>query len=192
MNVILNRLLTLTFKINVQRVVFSLVLIMLTMTIYAQDPVFSRYSASPESDNPAFTGGTRNTTVYAVYRNQYPSLTSNYVTYAFGGSTYFDDLRSGFGISGLYDDSADGLYRSMSIKLNYSYRLQLSDGAYLNAGLSLGYGRTEVDFERLIFLDQIDPVTGPVSGGGIPFPTRELLPVKDNANYMDMGVGALF
>lgn len=192
MNVILKPLFTKLFNINGFTLILSWVILMLTCTTMAQDPVFSRYSANPQSDNPAFTGGARNTSVYAVYRNQYPSLTTNYLTYAIGGSTFIDELNSGFGISALYDDSADGLYKTISAKLNYSYRLQLANGSYLNAGLALGFGRTEVDFQRLIFLDQIDPITGPVTGGGLPLPTDELRPAEQFVNYLDMGAGVLF
>ncbi len=192
MNVVLKRLFNPIMIINERALLLGWVILLLTFSIQAQDPVFSRYSANPESDNPAFTGGTRNTTVYAVYRNQFPSLSTNYITYALGASTFSEELNSGFGLSALYDDSADGLYKTVTAKLNYSYRLQLTDGAYLNAGLSLGFGRTAVDFDRLIFLDQIDAVNGPISGGGIPFPTDELLPAENSVNYLDMGVGFLF
>ena len=192
MNRIPKALFTFPVTINVVFIATGLVSMLLTLPGLAQDPVFSRFTANPQSENPAFTGGSRNTDAYVIYRNQFPSLATNYITYALGASTFIDDLNSGFGLSVLHDDSADGLYQTSSATINYSYRLQLSNGAYVNAGLSLGVGRTEVDFNRLIFLDQIDAVTGPISSGGLPFPTEELFPQEDFVNYLDLGAGFLF
>lgn len=192
MNRIFKTLFNLTIVKNGLVLTFSWVFVLLTFVSYGQDPVFSRNTANPEVDNPAFAGSSRNTELHLIYRNQFPSLATNYITYAMGFNTFVDDLNSGFGLSVLYDDSADGLYLTTAAKLNYAYRLQLTDGGYLNAGLSLGFGRTAVDFDRLIFLDQIDEVTGPISGGGLPFPTDEFRPTNDFVNYLDMGAGALF
>lgn len=167
------------------------VLCILTCASQAQDPVFSRYSAHPQSDNPAFTGTSRTTNVYMVYRNQYPAIGSNYVTYALGGATYIDHLRSGFGLSVLYDDSANGLYTTMSATGNYAYRIEIAGDAHLNIGLSLGYGRVDIAYSRLIFPDQIDALEGAISPGGLPYPTNELRPSQDRTDYIDMGVGGL-
>ncbi len=192
MNEILNLLfnLTTTGK-NARCILISWVLCFLTYSGWSQDPVFSRYTTNPQIDNPAASGASRNSELYAIYRNQFPALAVNYLTYNIGFSTFFDDLRSGFGLNLLYDDAADGLYTTTMATLSYAYKLQLGEGAYLNAGLSLGLGRTEVAFNKLLFPDQIDPVTGPVSGGGIPFPTDELLPRDNAVTFLDMGAGIL-
>ena len=156
-----------------------------------QDPVFSRYSVHMEQENPAFAGALRQTTAYAVYRNQYPQISTDYVSYAIGGATYLPDLRSGVGISMLFDDSADGFYQNLMVKVNYSYRLPISSNAHLNAGISIGYGRTDINFDRYIFPDQLDPVLGPISPGGTPFPSDELQPAEESADFIDMGAGVI-
>lgn len=177
---------------NVKSLLVGWCCLLLTFVSFGQDPVFSRQTIHPQYENPAFVGASRNTDFYAVYRNQYPSLTTNYLTYNLGLSTFVDDLSSGFGVGVMHDDSADGLYRTTSIEAQYSYRLQLQDGAYLSSGLSLGYGLTEVDFDRLTFLDQIDPVTGPRFSGGLPVPTGEQRPTDSKVGYLDMGAGVVF
>lgn len=178
-------------SLNVKYYLIGWLSIVLTFVAYGQDPVFSRQTIHPQYENPAFVGASRNTDVYVVYRNQYPSLTTNYLSYNLGVSTFVEDLRSAIGIGILHDDSADGLYRTTSVNAQYAYRLQFGSDAYLNAGLSLGYGFSQVDFNRLTFLDQIDPVTGPRFGGGLPVPSSEFLPSDDRVSYLDMGAGAL-
>ena len=49
--------------------------------IYAQDPQFSQFYASPLYLNPALTGSVKCPRATLNYRNQWPALGSTYVTY---------------------------------------------------------------------------------------------------------------
>lgn len=167
-------------------------LLFTALIVRAQDPVYSQFYAAPMQLNPAFAGNVETGSVSAVYRNQWPSIEKAYRTYSLSASKFYPNLNSGFGLHLTTDDAGDGLYTTTSVDLAYAYRLRIKSGHYLKMALQAGYGESRVDWNRLVFFDQIDPRFGAVSPGGIPFPTNELQPVDDKSSYVDIGAGLLY
>ena len=159
---------------------------------YSQDPVFSQFYAAPIQLNPALTGTVEGGLISLNYRNQWPSINKAYQTYAVSGSKYFKQINSGFGISILSDDAGNGLYKTSHIDFSYSYRIQVKYEHFIQGAIQVGYGHSRIDWDELVFFDQIDPEFGAISPGGTPFPTSEVRPVSDNSNYVDIGTGVLY
>ena len=55
---------------------YIVLLVLICEGVYAQDPQFSQYYASPIYHNPAFAGGAHAPRLIANYRNQWSSLGS--------------------------------------------------------------------------------------------------------------------
>lgn len=157
--------------------------------ISAQDPVFSQYYLSPLQLNPALSGLTEDPRFSANYRNQFPGFNNAYRTYALSYDQYFPSLNSGFGGWILSDDAGDGILRTIKAAGIFSYRLRLGDDLYTKAGIEAGIVQSVLNWNQLLFGDQIDDYAGTVSPGGIPFPTEETAPEKNKVIYPDLGAG---
>lgn len=157
----------------------------------AQDPVFSQFYAHPLELNPALAGNSGGTRIGLNYRNQYNSLSSNYTTYAISADHYLYGYNSGFGISLMADEAGEGVYRTINGELSYSYAVELKNDTRIRLGIQAGFISVSLDFDKFLFMDQIDPVHGPVSPGGLPYPTDEIPPDFKNRTLLDLGVGGV-
>lgn len=125
------------------------------------------------------------------YRNQWPSLDRAYRTYSASYDQFFKSINSGLGASLLSDDAGNGLIRTTKISGFYSYRLQITRELFAKFGVEAAFVQSAYNWDKFIFPDQIDPVTGPVSPGGSPWPTDETVPADIRNQYLDVGFGLL-
>lgn len=158
--------------------------------IQAQDPVFSQFYASPLQLNPALTGTVDAPVFHLNYRNQWPSLSQAYVTYAASYSQLAPKLNSGFGLSVLADVAGNGIYTGTQIGMHYAYELRFNDQLYIRTGLEANFISKRLAWDKLIFLDQIDIETGPYDNNGNANPTNETQP-NLSINYFDFGFGSM-
>lgn len=165
----------------------------LVWSVRAQDPVFSQYYAAPLQLNPAFTGISEGGKVVLNYRNQWPRINQAYVTYAASFDQFFSYINSGFGLSVLSDNAGRGLYRTTDVSAYYSYRARFNQRFQMRLGIEAGYFQSRVDWDRLVFLDQLDPEYGAISPGGIPYPSEEVPPEQGTSiSSLDISAGILF
>jgi type IX secretion system PorP/SprF family membrane protein len=160
-------------------------------SISAQDPLFSQYFAAPLQINPAFAGNSMGTAINTNYRNQWPGLDQAYVTYAASVDHYVDELKSGFGLYVSADDAGRGILRTNRFTALYSYQVRLGKDFYTRIGVEAGAINTALDWNKLVFLDQIDPEFGLISPGGIMIPSAERVPESLNRTVFDASVGIL-
>jgi type IX secretion system PorP/SprF family membrane protein len=162
--------------------------------LQAQDPIFSQFYAAPLQLNPAFAGNNYAPRIAFNYRNQYPAWTSEgsaYETYSASYDQYFEDINSGIGLLVLTDDAGNGILKTNRLSAIYSYRLQLSRDFFAKLGVEGSFVQTQLDWDKLLFPDQIDPEAGPISPGGTPFPTTEVRPDDLTTSYFDISTGML-
>lgn len=157
----------------------------------AQDPVFSQFYAAPLHVNPAFTGATFAPRITLNYRNQYPGFPNAYITYSAAYEQPIENLNSGFGLLLMTDAAGDGIYKTNRFSATYGYRLQASDDFFVKFGVEAGLIQTILDWDRLVFGDQLDPIYGPVDGSGNPNGTEELQPEQLNSTVFDVSAGML-
>ena len=162
-----------------------------SLGVLAQDPVYSQFYMAPLQLNPAFTGSTHAPKFSMNYRNQWPSLNHAYTTYSASYDQFFKDFNSGLGASILADDAGNGLIKTTKISGFYAYRVQISRDFYSKFVVQASYVQSAYNWEKFIFPDQIDPVTGPISPGGTPWPTDETVPPDLRNQYLDVSFGLL-
>jgi type IX secretion system PorP/SprF family membrane protein len=160
-------------------------------TLRAQDPIFSQYYLSPLQLNPGLAGVSEDPRVTAIYRNQYPGFNHAYRTYALSYDQFFPSRNFGIGIWLLSDDAGDGILKTIKGAGVFSYRLQLDDHLYIKMGAEAAFVQSTLNWNKLIFGDQIDDILGTMSPGGIPFPTEEIAPDGNNVVYPDLGIGGV-
>jgi type IX secretion system PorP/SprF family membrane protein len=153
--------------------------------------VFSQFYAAPVLLNPAFTGTTFQPRISLTYRNQWLSLPNAYVTYAAAYDQFFERANSGFGLMAIADQAGDGIWNTVGVNASYSYNIQVNRDWNIRGGAQVGYFNSRIDWSRLVFLDQINPLTGPTDGAGNPNPTQQPFPGAQSVGFLDLGLGAL-
>lgn len=177
-----------------RKIILTISTLFLAVLVYAQDPHFSQFFASPLTLNPAFTGKFDGLwRLAANHRDQWPSIPKAYVTTS--GSFDFGILKSkvpegdifGVGISGLSDASADN-----QLKLNYgalslSYHKALDENGYntIGAGFQGTYSSLTLDETKLTFEDMLRQ-------NGFTGARTDFLTNGNNQSYLDMNAGILF
>lgn len=153
---------------------------------YAQDPEFSQYYAAPLALNPAFTGTASDHRFIANYRNQWPSIANGFVTTAISYDYNLESVNSGLGLMVLTDKAGTANLKSTLINFQYAYKVNLANKWILSSGLNFGVGHRNIDFNKLVFGDQLEFD----SGGDTPSDD----PVYSNlqsSTYFDFGGGIL-
>jgi type IX secretion system PorP/SprF family membrane protein len=110
--------------------------------------------------NPALSGSSGCPRVALNYRNQWPQLTGNYVTYAASYDSYFKNISGGVGLVALHDQQGQGTIQTSMIGASYSYYLKVNRKFRLMFGTQAAYYQKYIDWSQLTFGDMIDPRRG--------------------------------
>ncbi len=139
---------------------------------YSQDPQFTQFYANPIYLNPAFAGSNGCPRIGMNYRNEWPNLTGNYVTYSVAYDQYFKNISGGIGVIGMHDQQGQGTILTSMLGLVYSYHLKVNRKFSMMFGARAAMFNKYVDWDKLTFGDMIDPrrgfiyATGDVPRGG--------------------------
>ncbi|MFT6871556.1 MAG: type IX secretion system PorP/SprF family membrane protein [Roseivirga sp.] len=150
--------------------ILVLVCLCFSKSLKAQDPQFSQFYAAPLYLNPALTGSTDRARVGVNYRNQWPSLTHSFTTISAYVDYFSKAAESGVGMIITEHKESFLNYKSSEVGLLYSYKLRISDALIIRTGMQMSYFNKNLNFEDLIFGNQIDIDNGQVIGpSGEPF-----------------------
>lgn len=153
----------------------------------AQDPQFSQFYASPIYLNPALAGSTDRARVGVNYRNQWPSLTHSFTTISAYADFFSKGIESGMGVIVNQHTESFLDYQSTEIGGVYSYKLRISDDLIMRTGIQLSYFNKDINFEKLVFGNQIDIANGQVIG-----PSGETFQRGEVVGFMSASAGSLF
>lgn len=150
-----------------------------------QDAVYSQFYANPLYLNPALAGSKICPRLTLNYRNQWPGMGKGYVSYSAAWDQQFDNISGGVGFIANADVAGGGTLNTYSGNAIYSYRLQATRKLVLNLALQAGYLQYSLNWDKLIFEDQIVPGTGEI------IPTTEAMPPSLNIGTIDFSTGFL-
>ena len=152
----------------------------------AQDPEFSQYYAAPLYLNPAFSGTSVDHRFIANYRNQWPNISQAFETYAFSYDYNLDHLNSGLGVLVMADKAGSANLKSTQFNFQYAYKVKLSDRFVLSSGVNFGVGSRSIDFNKLVFYQQLDFSQG---SDNLPPPPSNIN--VEGKTFFDFGAGIL-
>ncbi len=169
---------------------FTVLLLIASTFVDAQDLHFSQYFNAPLVVNPANAGfnPAYDYRVAVNYRTQWASIANPYKTYAAWGDVQlfnnrFENGWMGLGLSLLSDKAGTGNLTSTKGYASIAYHQQLGFGSLLSAGFNLGFTSKRVDFTKLTFDNQWNGKFFDIS-----LPTSE--PFAYNATtYFTLGAG---
>ncbi|CAG5011755.1 hypothetical protein DYBT9275_05018 [Dyadobacter sp. CECT 9275] len=170
----------------IKRVLPLLLLTLISLKGWSQDPQFSQFYANPLYLNPALAGGALAPRATINYRNQWPSLSANFVTTTFGADVFLPNYNSGLGVLVTMDSQGLGNLKSTEAALQYSYQVGINEVTSLRLGIQGGFASRTLDYFGLTFGDQYDnggltgqPSSDPFAKGG------------PNVMYADFSAGAM-
>lgn len=168
-----------------RRIIFFFICYFALQSLFAQDPVFTQFYASPMLMNPSFAGSGGNTRIGVGYRNQWNGSNYKLSTSYASVDNWIESINSGLGLSLLNQKEELTNYNFTQINLSYSYHLKLSDKLTFFPGISFGYGLKHFNFQNLVLGDQINILDGTISPSSDPFVEN------DKINFFDISVGGI-
>jgi type IX secretion system PorP/SprF family membrane protein len=166
---------------------FIYILLLAAFTSNAQDPQFSQFYAAPLFLGPSFAGSANGLRVASSFRDQWPRLPGEFITYAVGVDNYFSDYRSGIGIFVLHDRAGSGAYAVSSFAADYAFNAKIGRDLYFKPGLEASYNQRTIDFNSILFADQMNRTFDET---GIP--TSIEAPPKERFTQFDFSSSVLF
>src|ERR1700744_1133158 len=156
------------------RYLVILMIMLKGLTCFAQDHLYSQFFNSPLYLNPALTGQFEgDLRMNLIYRNQWTSVPGDF-SYV-SASIDYNVPRFGGGVGLLVTRSSEGTayLDNTNISGLYSYSIGSQDFV-LSFGLQAGITNRTINYNKLVFGDQIDPTLGIISGssaayGSLPF-----------------------
>jgi len=151
----------------------------------AQDPQFTQFYAAPLYLAPSFAGATQESRFGVIGRNQWEGV-GGFDTYMVSFDHSFANFHSGIGAYILDDYAGSGHLGVTMISIEYSYDFNILDLWHVRPGLSLTYDIYGIDFNKLVFPDQITSAStnAPTSPGVLP-------PANNNTGSIDAGTSVL-
>jgi type IX secretion system PorP/SprF family membrane protein len=139
---------------------FICILFFSAANIYSQDMHFSQYYANPLYLNPAFAGSAVCPRFIMNYRNQWPTLPGQYISYSASYDQYLDFLSGGVGLMFNEDDAGQGTINTTIISGMYSYKMSVSRVVSINLSFQASYFQNKLDWSKLTFNDMLSPKDG--------------------------------
>lgn len=136
-----------------------LLFIFISGVVFTQDLEFTQFYSNPVYLNPAFAGSHGCPRFAMNYRNQWPSLSGSYVSYAASYDQYFKSISGGFGVI-LVNDVQAKTINTTTGSLVYSYHQKLNRKWTMYFGAKATWEQKSLDWSKLTFGDMIDPRKG--------------------------------
>jgi len=175
----------LKFSTNIKFVFLFILILFSIEKIYGQNYYFSRIFADRLQTNPALTGSTINPEININHQSTVFNSELLYSTYSFSYENYIEALYGGVGFHLISCSQAQGTVIFTTASLIYSYHTKIQKDTKINYALSIAYNRFEINANKLIFSDMINPYSGVISSGSVEF--RE----KYNTQNIDFGTSAV-
>ena len=163
----------------------SIICFFVLTSAYSQDPSFSQFYANRIYLNPALTGLEPGISVAGSYRQQWKNVDNGFRTYLATAEIQEPFIRSGLGLT-LYQD-VEGIAQltTTGAGLSYAYMIPVNKRSSVHVGMQTMWYQKSVDYSKLIFSDQLDPVYGVVQNS-----TFE--PGLEQTRYSDFNIGAVW
>lgn len=171
------------------RLWFIIFCLFLYASIKAQDPGFSNYFGNRIYLNPAFAGIEEGLRSSVNHRNQWRTLPRNYQTSSFTIDNQLCNFPLiGLGLRALHNRAGAGWLETKMAHLIYSHIIpygHIRNEGSVSLALEFGVMNNVVDWSKLVFSDQLDPVLG------IIYPSVQATKDWHNLNVADVGFGML-
>jgi type IX secretion system PorP/SprF family membrane protein len=151
-----------------KKIALLLMFVIVRLSAVAQQvPSYGQYFVNPYLFNPALAGASGDTRIFTTFRNQWVGIPGAPETQAVTIDGMIAERRAALGLT-LYNDTDNILSRFGGLG-TYAYHLPFAKDHSLSMGLSLGFIRTEIDFDRMQAENMVDPTLLQAANRGTSF-----------------------
>ena len=161
-----------------------LALLLPGLSAWSQDPSFSQFYAKRIYLNPAFTGLDGGVAVSGAARLQWLAVDKGFKTYNAAVETQLPFWRVGLGLHLLHNQEGHAALNTTQAGVTFSYTIP-GEKNNLHFGFEGRVTQKSIDWSKLVFSDQLDPVYGVVN------PTAAT-PVMDQITFGDLDFGIVW
>ncbi len=141
----------------IRRIVATVAICTISGNLFAQsDILLTQQWLSRINMNPAATGNSDNIDVFVLLRQQWEGFENAPETGVVNVHSYFDRIRSGLGLTAMYDKIGVG-NNTVNAKLAYAFHFNIGESWLMSLGLSGGVEQRVFDPSKQFFLDESDP-----------------------------------
>ena len=135
--------------------VIVLLLVMVSFVGMAQDNHYSQFYANKLYLNPAFAGTDVCPRVILGFRDQWPGMSGEYVSYT---ASYDQDINNvGFGILFNGDDAGRGVLKTNNFSVIAAPKVRLFRDVMVSFGVEAGMVQKRLDYSTLTYPSQLTP-----------------------------------
>ena len=164
---------------------YFLLMLLFSATIFGQDFIYKNQNKIMGSTNPSFFGFGDTSKAGIIYNTEgFDQRTKVENKYGYGSYFFEEKDFSLAADANLLQISSLG-YSTSSANLHYIYKATLSQEWIFNPSVSVGFGNSSLDFNSLVFEDQINVLTGSVAAV-----SNDPINIGSKTNYLDIGAGA--
>ena len=163
--------------------IYTLFIVVLALTLKAQDINFSQFNRANMYLNPASVGDLKSWTVNYQFRNQWPKLSKPFVTNSLGVQYGFNKTVKGIGVAILNDVAGDGSITSSSFSVPLAFGFNIKDKVDLSIGVQTSFLQKSVNWSSFNFGDEIDNQLGFIS------PSQDSFPPNNTVSIIDFSIG---
>lgn len=163
----------------------TILCVMFSGRLFAQDPEFTQFYANPLYLNPALAGNKICPRVGISYRAQWPGIYGTYSTVGVSVDKLAFKVKGGIGLMVMNDRAAQGTLNTTGVGLIYAPMVPLNKRSSVSAAIQVGYWQKAINWNKLTFGDMIDPVSG------FNHTTAEVPGVQRAGNF-DLSAGMVF
>jgi len=173
-------------KYNHSKIFGLLIVLLMTIQSYGQDPYYSQYYNNPIYYNPAMTGLSEGLKVRLMYHNQWPQYSHDLKNYGFSMDVAerFVPGSGGFGLIFDTNKEGNGFIKRNMIGATGSARIRMNRNMVSQLGFMVSYVQKSIDNDDFIFSDQLD------GRHGLLYPQSSFNGFKNqNVTYPDISLG---
>lgn len=178
-------------KITTKSTIATLVAIVFSFFVKAQDIHFSQFFAMPILVNPANAGVEYDLDIGIIHRNQWSSVAQPFTSYGFSisgkvptNSKKKRKGRLGIGLDVYYDKSGDASFVSMQSGFNLAYNLQLNKKSFFSTGLKANFNQRSINNTNFQWGEQYFG-----KGYNSALPSGEQLSALQRVTFVDLAAG---
>ena len=154
---------------------------------FSQDPIHTQFFMMPETLSSSFTGAKQSTRAGIIHRTQWPGLNFSINTQFAFVDNWFEEVKSGIGISILNHQETTTRYNFTQVNLNYAYQFPITDFWNVRPSISIGYGSKNFGFQNLVLEDQINIFSGIINANSI-----DPINLNESVRFIDFSASVLF
>jgi type IX secretion system PorP/SprF family membrane protein len=162
------------------------ILLFFSLAVQAQDGTFSQFYVDRMNLNPALTALDEGLSGTAHYRNQWFLADRGFQTYSVCAECRDEVIRSGYGFYAMHNREGAGRLAMSTLGGAYSFWVPMGSNQGFYIGANAAFVQRSLDFNRLIFSDQIAPYDGILNGA-----TGAPVPLESRA-FADGGLGLAY